>query len=69
MERLADQLTPEAATLSRRSWPRAEPGSVLEGVKGVGLVLATGGCPLLLRCAQLEGKAAVAGEALRQQLS
>jgi len=38
-------------------------------VKGVGLVLATGGCPLLLRCAQLEGKAAVAGEALRQQLS
>lgn len=68
VERLADGLSPEAAELSRRSWPRAEPGSVLEAVKGLGLVLATGGCPLLLRRAQLEGKAAVEGEALRQQL-
>ena len=51
------------------SWPRAAPGTVLEAVKGLGLVLATGGCPLLLRQAQLEGKAAVEGEALRQQLS
>jgi len=69
VERLADGLTPEAAMLSRRTWPKAQPGSVLEGVRGVGLVLATGGCPLLLRRAQLEGKAAVEGEALRQQLS
>lgn len=69
VERLVDQLTPEAAALSRRSWPRAAPGTVLEAVKGLGLVLATGGCPLLLRQAQLEGKAAVEGEALRQQLS
>jgi methionyl-tRNA formyltransferase len=69
VERLADQLTPEAAMLSRRSWHHAEPGAVLEGVNGVGLVLATGGCPLLLRRAQLEGKGAVEGEALRQQLS
>ena len=64
----SSDLSPEAAELSRRSWPRAEPGSVLEAVKGLGLVLATGGCPLLLRRAQLEGKAAVEGEALRQQL-
>jgi methionyl-tRNA formyltransferase len=65
---LADQLSPEAAELSLRPWRHAEPGSLLEAVKGVGLVFATGGCPLLLREAQLEGKAAARGTALIQQL-
>jgi methionyl-tRNA formyltransferase len=67
--RLADQLSPEAAALSQGQWPAAEPGSVLESVRGVGLVLATSGCPILLRQAQLEGKAASSGDALIQQLS
>ena len=69
VQRLAAQLSGEAAALSERSWPKAEPGSVLERVKGVGLVLATGGCPLLLRTAQLEGKAPARGNELLQQLS
>ena len=68
VQRLAAQLSGEAAALSGRPWPKAEPGSVLERVKGVGLVLATGGCPLLLRSAQLEGKAAAGGPELLQQL-
>ena len=67
--RLADQLSTDAAELSRRSWPKVEPGSVLERVRGVGLVIATSGCPLLLRSAQLEGKAATSGDALIQQLN
>ena len=67
--RLADQLSRDAAELSRRSWPKVEPGSVLERVRGVGLVIATSGCPLLLRSAQLEGKAATSGDALIQQLN
>ena len=67
--RLADQLNPEAAALSQRQWPSAEPGSILEAVRGVGLVLATSGCPILLRQAQLEGKAASSGDSLIQQLS
>lgn len=67
--RLADQLSPEAAELTRRSWPLVEAGSVLEKVRDVGLVIATSGCPLLLRGAQLEGKAASNGNALIQQLT
>ncbi|MEL0171571.1 MAG: methionyl-tRNA formyltransferase, partial [Synechococcus sp.] len=55
--------------LSQRQWPSAEPGSILEAVRGGGLVLATSGCPILLRQAQLEGKAASSGDSLIQQLS
>jgi methionyl-tRNA formyltransferase len=43
-------------------------GQVLEVAEGVGLVVATGGCPLLIRTAQLEGKQAVSGSTLLQQL-
>jgi methionyl-tRNA formyltransferase len=43
-------------------------GQVLEVAEGVGLVVATGGCPLLIRTAQLEGKQAVSGSILLQQL-
>ena len=69
VQRLADQLSPEAAELSGRSWSAAKPGSVLEAVKGVGLVIASSGCPLLLRRAQLEGKGPSSGDALIQQLN
>ena len=44
------------------------PGEVLAIEPGLGVVVATGGCPLLIREGQLEGKAAVAGQALLQQL-
>ena len=74
--RLADQLSPEGRRLAER-WgsgaPPADrgaatPGTVLEQVKNVGLVLASAGCPLLLRAAQLEGKPVAEGERLIQQL-
>jgi methionyl-tRNA formyltransferase len=42
---------------------------VLALVEGVGAVLATGGCPLLLREGQLEGKRAAGGAGLLQQLA
>ncbi len=78
VQRLSDQLTPAAAQLAQR-WGEpesadlaaahaAEPGQVLDLVRGVGLVVATGGCPVLISEAQLEGKRAAAGEALIQQL-
>jgi methionyl-tRNA formyltransferase len=83
VERLKDQLSHEASTLVRPvgTQPEAEPtvagtvlpgtvlpGTVLEVVPEVGLVVASGGCPLLVREAQVEGKAAAAGTQLLQQL-
>jgi methionyl-tRNA formyltransferase len=37
-------------------------------MSGVGMVVASSGCPLLVREAQLEGKAASSGSQLLQQL-
>jgi methionyl-tRNA formyltransferase len=80
VQRLADQLTPEGAALSSRWSPppssapsrakdEQEPaGTVLACEPGVGLVVATAGCPLLLRQAQLAGKRSCEGQALLQQL-
>jgi len=68
--RLRKQLSPEAALLSER-WSGGSdgaPGTVLAVEEGAGLVVATGGCPLLLREGQLEGRRAVAGSVLLQQL-
>jgi methionyl-tRNA formyltransferase len=77
VKRLGAELSPEAAELAAR-WGQAPgenpgpqkkpPGSVLEVVSGVGLVVASNGCPLLVREAQLEGKSPTAGTALIQQL-
>ena len=77
VKRLGAELSPEAAELAAR-WgqapgenPRPQkkpPGSVLEAVSGVGVVVASNGCPLLVREAQLEGKSPTAGTALIQQL-
>ncbi|EAQ75277.1 MULTISPECIES: methionyl-tRNA formyltransferase [unclassified Synechococcus] len=73
VRRLADQLSAEGASLAQRwgqpaqtAWPAV--GTVLEVAEGVGLVVATGGCPLLIREAQLEGKKASGGGAMLQQL-
>ena len=69
IERLQDQLTPEAAGLVKR-WPTGvhKPGMVLAAVQHLGLVVSTAGCPLLIREAQLEGKARSSGQTLVQQL-
>ena len=66
--RLADGLSAEARTLLSPPPTGVPPGSVLATIPGIGLVLASGGCPLLLRQAQLEGKAAAEGQSLIQQL-
>jgi len=73
VQRLADQLSAEAAGLVARWSPAADgampqPGTVLEVAADLGLVVATGGCPVLVREAQLEGKRASSGHALLQQL-
>ncbi|MFM2080890.1 MAG: hypothetical protein RLZZ124_1267 [Cyanobacteriota bacterium] len=79
VRRLADQLSPAVAPLAQR-WgltpeqaageapAAAPPGTVLAVEPELGLVVAGGGCPLLLREAQLEGRRACAGRALIQQL-
>ena len=77
VQRLAGDLSQEARDLAQR-WGQAPgatrdadaatPGTVLDVVSGVGLVVATGGCPLLLKAAQLEGKSAASGGQLLQQL-
>ena len=75
--RLAEQLSPEAqAALASSSetapaQPAAAvaPGTVLAVLADTGLVVATGGCPVLVREAQLEGKAAARGGSLLQQLA
>jgi methionyl-tRNA formyltransferase len=71
VERLAAQLSPEAAALCGR-WPTTETpdgaGTVLACEPGMGLVVASAGCPLLVRQAQLAGKARASGQALLQHL-
>ena len=75
VQRLAPDLSPEAALLAAKHAPAPgavpagdTPGTVLEVVEGVGLVVATGGCPLLIRGAQREGKGPSSGQAMVQQL-
>ncbi|MCT0205761.1 methionyl-tRNA formyltransferase [Synechococcus sp. CS-602] len=73
--RLVDQLSSPAAQLAQ-AWDNRDsssrlseqPGTALEVVPSLGLVVSTGGCPLLIREAQLEGKAPAQGQALIQQL-
>ena len=76
IRRLADQLSPEAATLADQ-WgldpdqdekPSTRPGQILAVAPEHGLIVATQGCPVLIREAQLEGKARATGMQLIQQL-
>ena len=71
LQRLREQLTPEVRSMADL-WggPQdREPGTLLALTEGVGAVVATGGCPVLVRKGQLEGKSAVEGTALLQQLN
>jgi len=69
IERLRDELSEEARCLIGR-WPTGtdNPGTVLSVEAGLGLVVSTRGCPLLIRAAQLEGKARTESDTLLQQL-
>ena len=69
IERLIDQLSPEATALIG-SWPtgKYEPGRVLAAVQDLGIVVSSSGCPLLIREAQLEGKSRSRGQTLAQQM-
>ena len=69
IERLIDQLSPEATALIG-SWPtgKHEPGRVLAAVEDLGIVVSSSGCPLLIREAQLEGKSRSCGQTLVQQM-
>jgi methionyl-tRNA formyltransferase len=71
VQRLHPLLSAEAGALAERWGGRqtAAPGTVLALQEGVGAVVATGGCPLLLRRGQVEGKRPAEGTALLQQLN
>ena len=73
--RLASQLSPEARCLlaapdgiALEPPATSAPGTVLALAAEAGLVVATAGCPVLVRAAQLEGKAPAQGQSLLQQL-
>ncbi|MEB3297841.1 MAG: methionyl-tRNA formyltransferase [Cyanobacteriota bacterium] len=74
VSRLSDQLTAEAARVSAHWSPEAgaagqgSPGQVLALEPNLGLVVATAGCPLLIREGQLEGRRRASGAQLLQQL-
>ena len=70
IERLQDQLSPEGRNLVGQ-WPTGghPPGTILEVIEDLGLVVSSSGCPLLIREAQLEGKARSTAPVLLQQLN
>lgn len=69
IERLKNQLSAEARKLVGQ-WPTGEdpPGTILGVIEDLGLVVSSSGCPLLIREAQLEGKARSTASVLLQQL-
>lgn len=69
IERLKEELPAEIHPLiGRWSTGGDAPGIVLDCVKGIGIVISTSGCPILVRAAQLEGKGRSDGDSLIQQL-
>ncbi len=70
IERLQDQLSPEGRNLVGQ-WPTGghPPGTILAVIEDLGLVVSSSGCPLLIREAQLEGKARSTAPVLLQQLN
>ena len=70
IERLREELPAEIHPLIGR-WPTGghPPGIVLGTEKGLGIVVSTSGCPILVRAAQLEGKGRSQSDSLLQQLN
>ena len=76
VQRLADQLSPAATELAHRYGlppgqtpdPAMQPGTLVAIAPDCGLVVATSGCPVLVKEAQLEGKSRASGAQLLQQL-
>jgi methionyl-tRNA formyltransferase len=71
VQRLRQSLSPQGQALADH-WggPQSQaPGTVLALEDGVGVVVATGGCPVVVRQVQLEGKRPVEGTAMLQQLA
>ena len=70
IERLKEELPAEIHPLiGRWSTGGHPPGIVIDCVKGIGIVISTSGCPILVRAAQLEGKGRSDGDSLIQQLN
>jgi methionyl-tRNA formyltransferase len=69
IERLKDQLSTDSRHLVGQ-WPTGAhaPGTILAVLEDQGLVVSSSGCPLLIREAQLEGKARSTAPVLLQQL-
>jgi methionyl-tRNA formyltransferase len=69
IDRLQDQLSAEVRNLVGQ-WPTGghPPGTILAVIEDLGLVVSSSGCPLLIREAQLEGKARSTAPVLFQQL-
>ena len=70
IDRLSNEISQEARSLLGR-WKTGEhePGTVLDCVTNLGIVVSTSGCPVLIREAQLEGKVSSSSQGLIQQLA
>jgi methionyl-tRNA formyltransferase len=70
IERFRDEISADARELlGRWSTGGDQPGTVLACINHVGVVVSTSGCPILIREAQLEGKARSRAQGLIQQLN
>ena len=70
IERFRDEISADARELlGRWSTGGDQPGNVLACINHVGVVVSTSGCPILIREAQLEGKARSRAQGLIQQLN
>jgi methionyl-tRNA formyltransferase len=70
IERFRDEISADARELlGRWSTGGYQPGTVLACINHVGVVVSTSGCPILIREAQLEGKARSRAQGLIQQLN
>ena len=70
IERFRGEISADARELlGRWSTGGDQPGTVLACINHVGVVVSTSGCPILIREAQLEGKARSRAQGLIQQLN
>ena len=70
IDRLSNEISQEARSLLGR-WKTGEhePGTILDCVNNLGIVVSTSGCPVLICEAQLEGKVSSSSQGLIQQLA